>query len=88
MATFEELESIATKLESRVTKLEGDLAQHPHEGGTSTKISPKDLRGFPVYKATPTHDAEEGTIVLVDNETDTRKICAMLGGTWYCSTLS
>lgn len=65
-----------------------EIENHTHNGVNSRKINPKDLLGFPVFSATPTHSAKQGTIVLVDNGTDTRKICAMIGGTWYCSTLS
>ena len=62
--------------------------RHNHDGLNSPKIEPKNLKGFPIFSATPTHKAQQGTIVLIDNGTDTRKICAMLNGTWYCSTLT
>ena len=61
---------------------------HNHNGLNSPKIEGKNLLGFPIFSDTPTHRAQQGTIVLINNGTDTRKICAMLNGTWYCSTLT
>lgn len=65
-----------------------EIENHTHNGVNSSKIRAKDLTGFPVFLATPTHKAKQGTIVLVDNGTDTREICAMLGGTWYCVAIT
>lgn len=62
--------------------------RHTHNGIDSPKVNAKSLLGFPIFSDTPTHNALQGTIVLVDNLTDTRKICVMLNGTWYCSTLT
>lgn len=61
---------------------------HKHTGLDSPKINPKDLKGFPVFTSAPTHNAQQGTIILRDNGTDTRELYVMLGGTWYKTTLT
>lgn len=45
---------------------------HTHDGINTPKIDPKDLKGFRIFTAAPTYEAEEGTIVL-----------ALISGTYY-----
>lgn len=37
---------------------------HTHDGVSTPRLYPKDLLGFPIFSAIPTHKAEEGTIIL------------------------
>jgi len=75
-------------MEEEITKNKEENIRHNHDGINSPKIEGKNLLGFQIFPDTPTHKAQQGTVVLVDNLTDTRKICAMLNGVWYCSTLT
>lgn len=69
--------------------LENEKQYHAHTGfDGSPKIDPKNFRGYPIFTSAPTHEAEEGTIVLMDDGSSSRKLYAMLGGTWYATTLS
>jgi len=40
------------------------LELHTHNGIDSPKVKPIDLRGFPIFTTVPTHNAEEGNIVI------------------------
>ena len=60
---------------------------HNHNGFESKKINPKDLMGFPIFKSTPTHNAQEGTIALA-NESGTYYLYAFIDGDWQKVELS
>ena len=68
--------------------MENLLQFHAHTGvDGSPKINPRNLMGFEVLTSNPTHIAQEGTVVFVDTGA-VRKICVMLGGTWYEEVLT
>jgi hypothetical protein len=54
---------------------------HKHTGVDSPKIKPKDLEGFPIFDAVPTHQAKQGTIV-VGLDGATYKLYCMINGSW------
>lgn len=43
--------------------------------------------GLPVFTAVPTYTGKFGEIVLVDDTSSLRKVCAYLSETWRCQTL-
>jgi len=42
------------------------LQQHRHNGIDSPKLDPKNFKGFPIFTTAPTHNAQEGTIILAN----------------------
>ena len=58
-----------------------DFEQHQHNGLDAPKIDPKNLKGFTVLTATPTHTPQEGTILLA-NESGTYYLYAFIDGAW------
>jgi len=53
---------------------------HRHDGVDNARLNPKDFEGFPIYTAVPTHNALEGTQVIVND--GTVSLYVMVGGTW------
>ena len=64
-----------------------ELDQHEHTGIGTKRLNPKFFLGFPIFTATPTHNAEEGTILLA-NESGTYKLYAFINGGWSGVTLT
>lgn len=60
---------------------------HTHNGIDAPRINPKDLKSFPIFTSAPTHDAQEGTILLA-NESGTYKLYAYINGGWRSVTLT
>jgi len=63
------------------------LEQHRHNGLDAPRLNPKDFMGFPVFTSAPTHNAQEGTIILA-NESGTYKLYAFINGGWRTTTLT
>lgn len=63
------------------------VQQHEHSGLDSKKIDPKNFKGFPIFTTAPTHNAQEGTILLA-NESGTYKLYAYINGGWRTTTLT
>ena len=57
------------------------LEQHRHNGIDSPKLDPKNFKGFPIFTSAPTHNAQEGTIILA-NESGTYYLYAFIDGAW------
>ena len=68
-------------------ELFSELEQHIHNGLDAPKIDPKNLKGFPIFTAAPTHTAQEGTIILA-NESGTYKLYAFINGGWRSEVLT
>lgn len=58
------------------------LYSHQHTGVDSSKISPSNLLGFPLFRSVPTHIAPEGTIVLYWDGGATYRIYVRINNTW------
>ena len=65
-----------------------DLATHKHTGLDAKQIDPKDLLGFPIYTAVPTHSAPEGTLVLRWDGSTTYELYARINKAWRKCSLS
>ena len=69
-------------MEEEITQNKEENIRHNHDGINSPKIEGKNLLGFKIFTSIPTHKAQEGTLVLVDDESSIRKLYAMLNKTW------
>lgn len=65
-----------------------DVATHRHNGLDAQQIDPKDLKGFPIFTAVPTHSAPEGTIILRWDGSTTYELYARINKSWKKTTLS
>lgn len=63
------------------TNMFSPLEQHRHNGIDSPKLDPKNFKGFPVFTTAPTHNAQEGTILLA-NEAGTYYLYAFINSAW------
>jgi hypothetical protein len=54
---------------------------HKHTGLDQPKLNPKDLEGFPIFPAVPTHQAKQGTLVIGFDD-PTYKLYCMINGSW------
>lgn len=62
------------------------IEYHEHTGIGTPRINPKNLLGFPIFTATPTQKAEEGTFVL-SNYGGFSGLWVMMNRVWNLSTL-
>lgn len=58
------------------------LYAHKHTGIDSSKISPSDLLGFPIFRSVPTHSAPEGTMLLYWDGMATYRIYVRMNKLW------
>jgi hypothetical protein len=58
-----------------------EITYHKHTGTDAPRISGKDLDGFMIFEAVPTHKAPQGTLV-VGKDSSTYKLYCMINGSW------
>lgn len=76
------------EIQNEINRLDGRIDTHQHTGTDSDQLYPQYFRGFPIYTSTPTHNAEEGTIVLQNDGSSTFKIFVRLNGAWKSVAVS
>ena len=64
------------------------ITTHEHNGYDSPRIDPKNLLGFPIFTAVPTHAAPEGTIILRWDGSTTYELYARINKSWKKIALS
>ena len=64
------------------------LQTHTHNGFDSPKIDPRNLTGFPITTAVPTHEAQEGTIILRWDGSTTYELYVRINKSWKKTSLS
>lgn len=56
---------------------------HTHDGVDSPKLEPRNLLGFPVQVAAPTHVGKEGEVLYMNDKSSVRRQYVYLNGNWY-----
>ena len=59
---------------------EFEIQEHTHDGLNTKKLDPRNFIGFPILTSVPTHQALEGTQVIVNS--GGVSLYMMVGGTW------